>query len=282
MSNEKKSSAIAVLKFAAIVCLICSLLVSTAAVSLRSFQERNAENEMKINVLRAAGLASVEEKLSDSELAEKFKQVIPVVVHLQSGELVTDKNPLTYDMYAAARSEQDGEELQDDPASIKRIAKNGLVYVILKEDKVSQLILPVQGYGLWSTMYGFTALSLEKQPIEINGLTFYKHAETPGLGGRIVEVDWLKKWQGVEPYGQTWQPHVDLVKKRDAHHKNQVDAIAGATLTSNGVECMMNFWLGTQAYQKFIEKVVSGDITAEQLRTAAKTATASKTEKANE
>ena len=157
--SEKKQSALGVLKFATIVCLLCSLLVSTAAVSLRSFQKENADNEKKINILRAAGLAGVEEKLSTQQINEKFTQIIPLVIDLSSGKPVTEKNPLTYDMYNAARSDSEGHALSDDPASIKRIAKDGVAYVVADGDNISRLILPIQGYGLWSTMYGFTAIS---------------------------------------------------------------------------------------------------------------------------
>ena len=96
--SEKKQSALSVLKFATIVCLLCSLLVSTAAVSLRGFQKENADNEKKLNILRAAGLAGAEEHLSTQQINDKFTQIIPLVVDLATGKPVSDKNPLTYDM----------------------------------------------------------------------------------------------------------------------------------------------------------------------------------------
>ena len=157
--SEKKQSALSVLKFATIVCLLCSLLVSTAAVSLRGFQKENADNEKKLNILRAAGLAGAEEHLSTQQINDKFTQIIPLVVDLATGKPVSDKNPLTYDMYNAARNENEGHALSDDPAGSKRIAKEGVAYVVADGDHISRLILPIQGYGLWSTMYGFTALS---------------------------------------------------------------------------------------------------------------------------
>ena len=276
--SEKKQSALGILKFATIVCLFCSLFVSTAAVSLRSFQKQNAENEKKVNILRAAGLAGAEERLSTKQINEKFAQIIPLVIDLKTGEPARDKNPLTYNMYNAAQSDKEGHALTDDPAGIKRIAKEGLAYVVADGDQISRLVLPIQGYGLWSTMYGFTALSFKDQQPTLTGITFYQHAETPGLGARITEPEWQEKWANIVPYDDNGNPHIDLVKVRSNEAKNQVDAIAGATLTSNGVEHMMNFWLGEQGYKPLVDHIKNGEITLANLRDASQAAIGQKTE----
>ena len=276
--SEKKQSALGILKFATIVCLFCSLFVSTAAVSLRGFQKQNAENEKKINILRAAGLVGAEERLSTEQINEKFAQIIPLVIDLRTGEPARDKNPLTYNMYNAAQSDNEGHALIDDPAGIKRIAKEGLAYVVADGDQISRLVLPIQGYGLWSTMYGFTALSFKDQQPTLTGITFYQHAETPGLGARITEPEWQEKWADIVPYDDNGNPHIDLVKVRSHEAKNQVDAIAGATLTSNGVEHMMNFWLGEQGYKPLVDHIRNGEITLANLRDASQAAIRQKTE----
>lgn len=273
MSADKKSSSVQVLKFALIICLACSVLVSVTAVSLRGLQEQNIDNEKKLNVLRAAGLVGAEQRLSSREISAEFAKVVPVVVNLETGELVKDKNPLTYNMYDAARSDE-GRALTNDPASIKRIAKDGIVYALTEDERVTQLILPIQGYGLWSTMYGFTALSLNEQAPEITGLTFYQQAETAGLGARITEPAWQAKWQGLKPYSENGQPQVRILK-RGASADNEVDGIVGATLTSKGVEALMNFWLGEQGYQPFIAKISAREISAQDLREASQMAIAS-------
>ena len=276
--SEKKQSALGILKFATIVCLFCSLFVSTAAVSLRGFQKQTSENEKKVNILRAAGLAGAEERLSTKQINEKFAQIIPLVIDLKTGEPARDKNPLTYNMYNAAQSDNEGHALTDDPAGIKRIAKEGLAYVVADGDQISRLVLPIQGYGLWSTMYGFTALSFKDQQPTLTGITFYQHAGTPGLGARITEPEWQEKWANIIPYDDNGNPHIDLVKVRSNEAKNQVDAIAGATLTSNGVEHMMNFWLGEQGYKPLVDHIRNGEITLANLRDASQAAIGQKTE----
>lgn len=264
MANEQQSqSSFAILKFAVSVCLVCSLVVSLASVSLRSMQQRNELNEKRLNILRAAGLTD-KTSLPAKEINDKFKSVIPVVVDLKTGDLDSSKNPYTYDMYAEAAG-VNGIVLKDDPAKIKRQAKDGSAYVIANGDKVERIVLPVQGYGLWSTMYGFAALNLEGD-ITIEGLTFYQHGETPGLGAEITNPTWQAKWKGVIPYADG-RPDISVVKT--ASRKNEVDAIAGSTLTSKGVEHLMNFWLGDSGYKHFVDKVVAGDITVSQMQEAA-------------
>lgn len=270
MSTDNK--ALDILKFAGMVCLACSLVVSASAVALRGLQTQNANNEMKINILRAAGLAGADEKLSAAQIDEKFKQVVPLVVNLESGELDPSKDPLEYKMYAAAQNNEEGRALSEDPANIKRIAKDGSAYVLLDGDEIDRLILPIQGYGLWSTMYGFTALTFDEQRPEISGITFYQHAETAGLGSRITEPGWQSKFEGRIPYDENGRPQLEVVKARSSYEENQVEAIAGATLTSKGVENMVNFWLGEQGYKPFVDKIASGEITAQALREAGQSA----------
>lgn len=266
---SKADSNFAVFRFAAIICLVCSLVVSAAAVSLRGIQQKNALNEKRINILIAAGLAESGEHLKAKEIEARFTKITPVVVNLESGEIVTDKDPTNYDMYQAAQSKDEGHALNDDPANIKRIAKDASAYLLIEDNKIQRVILPVQGYGLWSTMYGFTALSFDKQAT-VKGLTFYQQGETPGLGARITEPGWQAKWDGVNPYDKQGKPRIQVVKNANPNKDWQVDAISGATLTSRGVENLMNFWLGQQGYEPFLRRIQDGEITAQSVEQAGK------------
>lgn len=255
----------AVLKFAAIVCLVCSLVVSLSAVSLRSFQERNKLNEKRFNILVAAGLAKSSSHLTSEEIDKLFNQVLPVVVNLKTGELVKDINANTYDMYTAANNPAISHKLTNDPANIQRIANDASAYLVLDNNKIESVVLPIQGYGLWSTMYGFTAIHLTN-PITISGLTFYRQAETPGLGAEITNPTWQKKWIGVLPYDAAGHVDIKVTKSANSSDKHEVDSISGATLTSRGVQNMMNFWLGNQGFKLFIQHLQDGTITVANIK----------------
>ena len=125
-----------------------------------------------------------------------------------------------------------------DIASIRRQEKFAGVYLIEKDGAVDRIILPVHGYGLWSTLYGFVALEGDAKTIA--GLGFYSHAETPGLGGEIDNPSWKAQWIGKKLHDATGAIAIDIVKGKvvagNPSEINQVDGLSGATLTSIGVE----------------------------------------------
>ena len=261
MANQQSKAEI--IKFATQLCLACSVLVSTAAVVLRPLQDANVENEKKINILRAAGIAEAGKKLSSSEINSRYQQIIPVVVNFETGDLNQELDPEKYDMYEAAASDE-GAALKNDPAGIKRQAKNGTAYILLEGEKVKKIVLPVQGYGLWSTMYGFTSLDMEKENPTIGALTFYAQSETAGLGAEVANPKWQVKWAGINPYNDKGEPQISVVKNKT--NANEIDSIAGATLTSKGVQNLMNYWLSNNGYKKFIENVKSGKISVKDMQ----------------
>jgi Na+-transporting NADH:ubiquinone oxidoreductase subunit C len=131
------------------------------------------------------------------------------------------------------------------------------VYLVKGEDgAVSQYIFPVYGKGLWSTLYGFIALQRDLQTV--NGITFYEHGETPGLGGEVDNPVWKASWSGKLALTPTGEPQIDVIKgKVDAgtlQPERKVDGLSGATITSVGVEGLVNYWLGPDAFGPFIAR----------------------------
>jgi len=237
------------------VCVFWSVLVSTAAVGLRERQEANKVEERKRNILKAAGLYDPTVPLDDA-----FKQVEVQIVDLETGEFV-DKatvDPEQFDQRKAAKDPELGIaiEPEDDLAGIKRREKYSFIYRIMKGDEVDQVVLPINGKGLWSTLYGFIALDSDMQ--KIRGITFYEHAETPGLGGEVDNDTWKKKWVDQLAFDDNGSVRIEVVRgavdqsRPEAVH--QVDGIAGATLTARGVSNLVQYWLGENAFGPFLEK----------------------------
>ena len=145
-----------------------------------------------------------------------------------------------------------------DIAGIKSRAKFATVYM-LRNDKgeLERLILPIHGYGLWSTLYGFVAL--ENDLNTVIGLGFYEHAETPGLGGEVDNPKWKATWPGKKMFDNKGDAVFELKKggvdfsKPEAIY--QVDALAGASLTSRGVTNLVRFWMGRDGFGSFIETI---------------------------
>ena len=83
----------------------------------------------------------------------------------------------------------------NDPASIRRQELAAPVYIKRNDDgTMGKVILPIRGYGLWSTLHGFIALNGDGS--KVDGLIFYQHAETPGLGGEVDNMAGTLEWQG--------------------------------------------------------------------------------------
>lgn len=255
-SNNSKTITVALT-----LCLVCSVLVSAVAVGLKPAQVENARLDRNKNILVAAGMFDPASD-TDQDVAERFKDFEVEIVDLNAGNYldddalkavgIDDRN--TYDASQAAKNKALSEDLGDnDPASIGRKPKYAKVYV--KNDDAGNpemVVLPVQGYGLWGTMYGF--LTLESDMNTIKGISFYEHKETPGLGARIEEPKWRAMWSGIHAYDESGDVATGVTKAGNPK-ENWVDGISGATLTSRGVSNMIQFWLGEQGYKPYLDHV---------------------------
>ena len=133
---------------------------------------------------------------------------------------------------------------------------DGLVYEVVKDDEVEAIILPIEGMGLWSTLYGYIALDADVNTIE--GITFYEHGETPGLGGEVDNPRWKALWPGRKAFDERGNVKIQ-VKKGPAGPPSedpyQVDGLSGATLTSRGVTNMLHFWLGEEGFGPYLDRL---------------------------
>lgn len=236
-------------------CLVCSLLVSGAAVGLKDIQQTNKVADIRRSILAAGGLME-----DGKDLNELFNEKIEtVVVDFSTGELVTDLEVEKFDQRQAAKDPTQNKVLSkaEDIASIKRRAKFGKAYLVKSGSKVEAIILPVHGYGLYSTLYGF--LALKPDTTTVIGIKFYEQNETPGLGGEVVNPKWVAQWPGKEVYNEQFEPALKLVKT-GATTANEVDALTGATMTSRGVENLLAYWLGDDGFGPFLAKFRGGHL----------------------
>jgi len=249
MSNDDPKKIVAV---AVALCLVCSILVSAAAIGLRSMQEANKQIEKQRNILQVAGL--LEEGADVDQVFEE--RIEPKVINLDTGAFTDAVDATAYDARAAARDPELSTPVApgDDIASIKRKAKYATIYLVkgLDEGPYESVIIPVHGYGLWSTLYGFLALKPDGD--EIVGLQFYEHAETPGLGGEVDNPIWRAQWRGKELFGEDGSLDIQIVKS-GAAGAHQVDGLAGATLTSNGVHNLVRYWASENGFGPFLKKL---------------------------
>jgi len=244
--------------FATAVCIVCAIVVSASAVSLKERQEFNAALEKQRNVLQAAGLMDADEKLDAQEIAQRFARIEMEVIELTTGEPAPDVDPETFNQAREAKNPSTSTPAPPNPSLVKRLPNHALIYKVLDEEggDIEAVVLPVEGYGLWKTLYGFIAL--EDDLNTVRGITFYDHGETPGLGGEVDNPRWKSRWVGRKVFGDDGELKIEVIKgfappPDEAPYK--VDGLSGATLTSRGVTNLVHFWLGENGFGPYLEKI---------------------------
>ncbi|MDW6017899.1 Na(+)-translocating NADH-quinone reductase subunit C [Vibrio plantisponsor] len=235
--------------------LVCSIIVSTAAVGLRDKQKANAVLDKQSKIVQVAGIT---EQGKVPELYSKY--IEPRLVDLNTGDFI-DGNAATFDQRKAAKDNATSVKLssEQDVAKIIRRSNTGIVYLVKDGDQVSKVILPIHGNGLWSMMYAFVAVETDGNTV--SGITYYEQGETPGLGGEVENPNWRAQFVGKKLFDENHKPAIKVVKGGAPQgSEHGVDALSGATLTSNGVQHTFDFWLGDMGFGPFLAKVRDGGL----------------------
>ncbi len=254
MANDSVSKTIGV---ALALCIVCSVVVSTAAVMLKPAQVANKQLDFNRNILAAAGLYD-----PSKSVEEQFGQVKTRLVDLKTGKFTDVAEGTTkYDQRKASKDPARSTKLSgdEDLAKIGRRVDVAKVYVVEgPQGGVETVILPIKGYGLWSTLYGFLALGSDLNTVV--GMGFYEHAETPGLGGEVDNPNWKALWPGKKVYADDGSVGLTIIKgNAPSGSEHKIDGLSGATLTSRGVDNLIKFWLGESGYASFLENLKSGE-----------------------
>lgn len=243
------------------VCIVCSILVSTAAVALRGIQLENKRLDRIKNILIASELP-----VRGTDIRAMYEEKIePAMIDLHTGDIVPEENfneTLSIDNFDIKTMADDPEygkpvPADKDLANINRMPKYMVVYLVKENNKTGKVVLPIYGKGLWSTMYGFIAL--DRDLTTVKGFTFYAHAETPGLGGEVDNPRWKNSWKGKNAFDEEGNVKIEVIKGRvdtaRPGSRHQIDGLSGATLTARGVDHLVKFWLGNDGYGPFLKKL---------------------------
>lgn len=227
-----------------VLAFVCSALVAGAAVGLRPQQQANKAIDRKKHILYAANLFE-----KGQPIDTLFGPIETRVVELATGDFVDQEK------FAGDTSKQLTDE--EDIAKLNTVEQYAQVYLVKSGDKIDQIVLPVRGKGLWSTMYAYVALDGDLNTIR--GVSFYEHGETPGLGGEIENSRWQAGWQGKKIFDDGGDVDLQFVKggvnSGQPEASYQIDGLSGATLTTKGVEKLMEFWFGDHGFKPFIAQL---------------------------
>lgn len=258
MSNE---STVKTFIVATALCVVCAIIVSLSDVALKGMQLRNKALDKQVNILRAAGLVEPTGKATAEQATELFANAKAALVDMKTGAIVeevaaTDADSLKIDPTTIPLDKA------QDIAKIKELPSQTVVYLFNDASgALDTVVLPIQGTGLWSTLYGF--ISLKGDLTTIGRIVFYEHGETPGLGGEISNPNWIAKFEGKKAFDETGNAVVKVIKgtvdPTSAQAAYQVDGISGATLTCNGVNDAAWFWLGENGFGAFLNGLKNGN-----------------------
>jgi len=257
--------------FASIVCFVCSVFVATSAVGLKDLQKANEALDRQKKVLDVAGLLSDEIALDPQKIQAQYQaRIMPNLVSLKAdGKGCEGQDSATFDQQKFAKDPKTSDKASKNKAQVQRIPHCALIFKVRKaqgSEEIEGIILPVEGKGLWSTLYGY--LALQPNAVDIKGLTFYKHAETPGLGGEVDSAKFKNQWKDNKKalsftplkkgkYKGMTGP-VLYVEKGSSKDEYSVDGLSGATLTSNGVTFLLRFWLGEKGFGPYLKQYHKG------------------------
>ncbi len=247
--------------FAAAICVVCSIFVSGSAVALKDRQEQNKVLDRQKKVLSVAGLIEEGAKPAPDEIQKIFDdRITAVAVDMQSDKVDEAFDLSTYDQTKASKDPGLSFEVEANGAKVTRMANVASVYHVLDDaGNVEQVILPIRGPGLWSTLRGY--LSVKADGNTIQGITFYEHAETPGLGGEVDNAGWKAGWQGRKIYDDSGEVAIKVIKGKAGtadEEPYEIDGLSGATITGNGVTKTIDFWLGEEGFKPYLANFRNG------------------------
>ena len=256
MNNDSPQKALLVIF---LVALVCSILVSVAAISLRPLQLRNQLAERSRNIVALSGLTEPGQQLSFDEVLAAVEQLDARVVDIDSGEFDDSKDPTEFDPRAAVNDPNLGVAIPGDGdiANLGRRSRYEVVYLVWEREELSRVILPIVGQGMWSTLYGYIALEADLNTIA--AVSFYEQGETAGLGDQITRPDWQAKWAGRELFGSDGSVRFRVaagpVDAGSSAARNQVDALTGASVTGGSVTRLIAYWFGPHGYATFLDNL---------------------------
>ncbi len=238
------------LGFVFIVTLVLGTMLSFTKDSVKSLQDQNLKADVQKTILRSLNF---EESLleSNESIEQTFKNYIDAKCVNVEGEIV---------------------ECNIEEVDIEKNEETLPIYIRMNNEKIEGIALPIAGKGLWSTIFGYIALNPDTD--SVLGIQFYKHGETPGLGGE-VEKKWFTDNFVNHPIKEsngeiTYVPKkirndngkiisISVIKggvdysKSNKSAIHQVDGISGATVTADGVS---DFLLeDLLRYEKTLDKI---------------------------
>ncbi|MDP5158350.1 MAG: Na(+)-translocating NADH-quinone reductase subunit C [Flaviramulus sp.] len=218
--------------FAITMVLVVGSLLAFTASSLSPNIDENKRLEKQQNILYAMGVNENDESsanfVSTADAPELFKKYIKKQLVIQDGEVTENDNAYLIDVKKEQTNAKAG------------VARKLPLFVGEKDGKV-YYIAPIRGKGLWDAIWAYVAMD---EDMIVQGAYFDHKGETPGLGANIKQRFFMDDFIGEHLLADGTFKGITVAKgnadpKNENKTDNEVDAIAGATITGDGVSAMI-------------------------------------------
>jgi len=220
--------------YSIVLALVVAAVLALVAVGLKPYQQKNIKAEQMQQLLASAGI-NIER--ADAEV--NYNKYI-------TKEYTVNGNGNIVDEYSNNKQTK-GKDRPFDvdvKAQYKKIKAGNSneaklpIYICTKDNGEIVYIVPVRGAGLWGDIWGNVALKNDLNTIE--GVTFDHESETPGLGSKIKDdPSFVASFKNKTIFDDNQFVGIEIKKRAGTSDPHKVDALSGATLTSNGVASML-------------------------------------------
>lgn len=229
-----------IFRYAAILVIIVAALLSGAAVLLGPYQQRNKDNEKMCNILNAAAIPNV----SNENAQALFDKHCMQMLLLDGKGNVVDESGIAFNT-----------NLKQELYNKEQGNEYSLPLFVINNGTQNINVIPLQGNGLWGAIWGYIAIADDCNTVV--GANFDHASETPGLGAEITTEKFQQQFQGktIMKDGQFVSIKVQkggIITLPETDRTHAVDAISGGSITSKGVDEMINKVLG--CYLPYFEK----------------------------
>lgn len=227
-----KDSNVYTLTFAIIMVIVVGVILAVLSVSLKPMQKKNAKVKMKMDILSAMMNTDEKNNLNRGNAEVKFDELMEI------------EKALVLDMNGTIRSEISGQSVLDvnirKERRDKTLAEADKNYPLFigKKNGETIYVIPVVGNGLWGPIWGNVSVGEDLKTIK--GASFGHKGETPGLGAEITQGFFIDRWVGEEISAGGEAVKFEVVKNGSGIDQTKVDGITGGTITSVGVQEMVN------------------------------------------
>lgn len=218
------------LGFAVVLVVVVGTILAMLSIGLKPLQKKNEEVKKKMEILSAMLSKEEYSKVSRSNAEEQFNKYVSL-----DDAFVLDMNGEVRD--GAVAFDVDIKKERRDK-TITEADKNYPIFLGKKDGK-TVYIIPIVGNGLWGPIWGNICVGEDMKTII--GASFGHKGETPGLGAEITQSFFVNRWLGEEIYDANGQAtKFEIVKNNSGSEPKKVDGITGGTITSVGVQEMVN------------------------------------------